>query len=83
MTENHKMLRILIADDSDLIRRGIRNLLSEQPDWVICGECSDGEDAVKLVEELRPDVLLLDLSIPGMHGRDVIRHCKKKVCRFK
>jgi DNA-binding NarL/FixJ family response regulator len=73
------MLRILIADDSAGLRQGMRNLLSEaSPQWIICGESADGEDAVRKTEELCPDVILLDLSIPRLRGLDVVKELRRK-----
>jgi len=61
-------VRILIADDQEPIRRGIRSLLSCRSDWLICGEARDGCEASELARELRPDVVLMDLSMPRMDG---------------
>jgi DNA-binding NarL/FixJ family response regulator len=77
------MFRILIADDSEGLRQGMRNLLAAasseaSPQWIICGESADGEDAVRKTEELRPDVILLDLSIPRLRGMDVVKELRRK-----
>ena len=61
-------VRILVADDQEAIRRGIRSLLSCRSDWLICGEATDGYEATELARELRPDVILMDLSMPRMDG---------------
>ena len=68
-----KALRILIADDHALIRQGLRTMLEAQPGWTICGEAEDGRQAVKLSAELAPDVIVLDVSMPGLNGLDAIR----------
>lgn len=61
--------RILIADDHEIVRRGIRTFLTSlRPDWEICGEASDGEQAIEAVQRLRPDVLVLDITMPGLSG---------------
>ena len=66
-------LRILIADDHRIFRDGLRKLLEAEKDFDVIGEAADGEEAARKVHELRPDVLLLDLSMPGAHGLDALR----------
>ena len=66
-------LRVLIVDDHDLFRSGLRNLLEEQG-VVLVGEASTGSEAVKLVRERNPDVVVMDLNMPGMGGVDATRH---------
>ncbi len=73
-----KPLRILIADDSEDIRKGIRGMLAESADWTVCGESADGEDAVKKALQLRPDVILLDLSIPRLRGIEVVQVLRRE-----
>lgn len=65
--------RVVLVDDHDVVRKGIRNLLRKAADIVVIGEASNGYDAIKLVNQLRPDVLLLDIEMPGMNGVDVVR----------
>ncbi len=61
-------VRILIADDSPTVRAGLKLLLQYHENWTVCGEAEDGEDAVKKAAELKPDVILLDISMPTMDG---------------
>jgi len=61
------------VDDHVFIRRGIRGLLSGSTDWTIAGEADNGRDAVRLTQLLKPDVILLDVNMPGMSGLDVVR----------
>ena len=72
-------LRILIADDSALVRRGIISLLLTNAGWEICGEAADGAEALQKTVELRPDLVLLDISMPGMSGLDAARVIRKSV----
>ena len=67
------MKRILIADDNAKVRRGLRNLIGMHPDWDVCGEAADGREAINRARELHPDLLLLDLVMPGMNGLDAGR----------
>lgn len=72
------ILKILIADDSELLRRAVKDLLSANSgDWLVCGEADNGEDAVREVARLRPDVLLLDVSIRLLHGLTVAKIVKR------
>jgi len=66
-------IRILIVDDSPLVRRGIRGCIQNNTDWEICGEADDGQSAVEMVSRLKPDLVILDLSMPIMNGLDAAR----------
>jgi DNA-binding NarL/FixJ family response regulator len=66
-------IRILIVDDHDVVREGVRSILQKRADWEICGEASNGQDAVSQIESLKPDVIILDITMPKMSGLDVAR----------
>lgn len=62
------VIRVLIVDDHDLVRAGVKRLLADVPDVEVISECSRGEDALREVEKLQPDVVLMDLIMPGIGG---------------
>ena len=62
--------RILIVDDHDVVRQGLKSFLAAREDWEICGEAASGEEAVRAVAALKPDVVILDLTMPGISGLD-------------
>lgn len=69
--------RILLADDHDIVRSGLRALLEEQPGWRVCAEAANGRDAVELALKERPDVAMIDVSMPELNGLEVARRiCK-------
>jgi len=70
-------LRILLADDHSLVRRGVRSLLGIHAEWQICGEASDGRETLEKVSELNPDILILDLNMPELNGLEVTRRVRK------
>jgi len=67
---------ILIVDDSALIRRALRTCLEEGHEWTVCGEAADGSTALEMARELNPDLIVLDLSMPGMNGFQLARELK-------
>jgi DNA-binding NarL/FixJ family response regulator len=69
--------RVLIADDHDAVRKGIRSLLEEQPGLTIVGEAKNGEEAVEQTQELKPDLVILDVSMPVMDGLSAAREIRK------
>src|SRR5246127_212309 len=71
-------LRILVADDYELVRRGICSILKSQPGWTICGEASNGEQAVQMARDLRPDIVIVDIGMPSLNGLDATREILKE-----
>jgi DNA-binding NarL/FixJ family response regulator len=65
--------RILIADDHEMLRRGVRNTLQTELDLEICGEAVDGQDAVEKVKALQPDLVILDINMPALNGLVALR----------
>jgi DNA-binding NarL/FixJ family response regulator len=70
-------LRILIADDHDLMRRGLATLLRSHEGWEICAEARTGFEAVSKAEKLKPDIAILDIAMPGLNGVDAARKIRK------
>jgi len=70
-------LRILIADDHELVRKGLRSVLQSKPGWVVCGEACNGREAVELAATLRPHVVVMDLTMPELNGLDATRRIRK------
>ncbi|MGB2886864.1 MAG: response regulator transcription factor [Candidatus Acidiferrales bacterium] len=70
-------LRILIADDHDLMRRGLKVLLESHPGWKVCAEAHTGREAVAQAEELKPEVVILDLTMPNLNGVEAARRIRK------
>lgn len=72
-----KKVKVLIAEDHTIVREGLKALLGSDPDLEICGEADNGKDAIKLVQGLNPDIVLMDLSMPRIHGLEAIREIRK------
>ena len=70
-------LNILVADDHDIIRRGLRQLLTARQGWEVCGEAKTGREAVAMAEEMKPDMVLLDVSMPDLNGLEAARRIHK------
>ena len=75
------MTTIVLADDHALVREGLRTVLAGEDDWFVVGEAADGLEAVALVEQLQPNVLIVDLMLPALSGLEVIRQVSKRVPR--
>jgi DNA-binding NarL/FixJ family response regulator len=67
------MPRVLVVDDHTVIRRGVQGILSTYPEWDLCGEADNGQDAIRLAGELEPEVVIMDISMPGMNGLEATR----------
>ena len=74
LLEEKSMTRILVADDSELVRRGIKQLLGQHEGWEVCGEAENGRDTVEKARALAPDVVVLDFAMPEMNGIDAAKH---------
>jgi DNA-binding NarL/FixJ family response regulator len=71
-------LRILIADDHDIVRRGLRVLIESQDGWEVCGEATNGREAVEMAGKLEPDVVVLDVAMPEIEGVEATRQIKRQ-----
>src|ERR1700686_1990623 len=76
-------LRILIVDDHETARRGVRSLLSSHRDWVVCGEAGDGLEAVEKAKSLRPDIVLMDIAMPRMDGVEATKVLRREMPESK
>ncbi len=74
-------VRILLADDHEVVRQGLRRLLETQPGWEICGEAADGRQAVDMAKRLQPGVVVLDFGMPGLNGTEATRQILKDLPR--
>jgi DNA-binding NarL/FixJ family response regulator len=73
------MVRILLADDHDIVRRGLREQLSQHEGWEICGEAANGREAVRMASKLEPDVAVIDLSMPELNGLEATRQIRREL----
>jgi DNA-binding NarL/FixJ family response regulator len=76
-------LRILLADDHEIVRRGLRSLLEKHEGWEICGEAGDGREALEKAAQLKPDVIILDIGMPSLNGLDATRQLLQMDPQFK
>jgi DNA-binding NarL/FixJ family response regulator len=72
-----KLLRVLVVDDHEVVRKGLRALLETKEGWEVCGEAADGREAVEKANQYRPDVVLLDLGMPKLGGLEAARQIVK------
>ncbi|MBC7262508.1 MAG: response regulator transcription factor [Chloroflexi bacterium] len=77
------MISIVLADDHHLVRQGLRALLAAEPDFVIVGEAGEGVETTLLTERLQPDVLIVDMAMPGLNGAEVARQVNKRSPRTR
>lgn len=71
------MPRVLIVDDHAFIRRGVQAILNPFPEWEPCGEADSGNEAIRLAEELKPEIIIMDVSMPGLNGIEATRVIRK------
>lgn len=76
-------MRILIADDNELVRRGVADLLANGPGLEVCGNAHDGVDALQKAQKLSPDMVLLDISMPGISGFEAARQLREAIPQIK
>src|SRR5271167_2227767 len=76
-------LRILLADDHEIVRKGLRALLEKHDGWEVCGEAGDGREAIDKAQQLRPDVIILDIGMPSLNGLDTTRQLLQLDPQFK
>jgi DNA-binding NarL/FixJ family response regulator len=83
LAENSRIMRILIADDSEIVRRGVIGLLSAETGWEVCGEARDGSEALQKARELVPDLIVLDISMPDRSGLEIARLLRDEIPQTK
>jgi DNA-binding NarL/FixJ family response regulator len=71
------MPKVLIVDDHAFIRRGVQGILKAYPEWQLCGEADNGSDAIRLAQELNPEAIVMDVSMPGLNGVEATRAIRK------
>jgi len=76
-------VRILLADDHEIVRRGLCALLKKQPGWEVCGEASDGREAIEMAKRLKPDIIIVDIGMPNLNGLDTTRQLLRHDSNFK
>ena len=78
-----RKIKVVVADDHTILRQGIKALLDNQEGIEVVGEAKDGREAIKTIEELLPDVILMDIAMPGLNGLEATRRIKKKFPKVK
>lgn len=73
------VVRVLLAEDHHLVRQGLRALLEREPGIEIVGEAADGLEALQLIEDLQPDIVLMDITMPGLNGLEVLRRVRSRL----
>ena len=73
-------ISVLLVDDHTLVRRGFRRILEDEPDIKVVGEAGDGKEAIKLAEELKPNVIVMDCALPGTSGLVATRKILSRLC---
>jgi DNA-binding NarL/FixJ family response regulator len=76
-------MRILIVDDNERIRRGVMDILASKKNWNVCGEARDGTEAIRKARELLPDLIHLDISMPGLNGLEAARLLRQEIANTK
>jgi DNA-binding NarL/FixJ family response regulator len=71
--------RILVVDDHDIVRKAIRSIMASRPEWTICGEAVNGKEGVDKAKALRPDLILMDISMPEMDGIEATRILRREL----
>ena len=71
------MIKVLIADDHEIVRRGVRDVVEGHPGWEVCGEALDGGEALRMAGELRPDIIIMDITMPVMTGLEATEKLTK------
>jgi DNA-binding NarL/FixJ family response regulator len=79
--KEESVIRILLADDHDVMRSGLRTILEAHSGWQVCGEAREGHEAVRLALELKPDIAVIDIGMPRLDGLEVTRQIKKYLLR--
>lgn len=77
------MPRVLIVDDHAVIRRGVQSILHSFPEWELCGEADNGQDALKLAHSLSPEIIIMDVSMPGVNGLEATRLIREALPQIK